>query len=46
MRRELDRDLENYIPQYKQLWLARNRPGGLADSAARFETAREAYALA
>lgn len=46
MRRELDRDLENYIPQYKQLWLARNRPGGLADSAARFETVREAYVLA
>jgi hypothetical protein len=46
MRRELDRDLEGFIPQYKQIWLARHRPGGLADSVARFETVREGYALA
>lgn len=29
--------------EYKDIWLSRNRPGGLSDSVARFETAREAY---
>jgi hexosaminidase len=29
--------------EYKEVWLARNRPGGLADSVARFKTAREQY---
>ncbi|WP_432798123.1 glycoside hydrolase family 20 zincin-like fold domain-containing protein [Poriferisphaera sp. WC338] len=30
--------LEDYIPRYKESWLARNREGGLADSVGRFET--------
>jgi hypothetical protein len=42
-RRALDSDLRDLIADYKQLWLARNRPGGLADSAGRLETARADY---
>ncbi|MCC6696357.1 MAG: family 20 glycosylhydrolase [Candidatus Hydrogenedentes bacterium] len=30
-------ELEPLIPEYRQLWLARNRSGGLKDSAGRFE---------
>jgi len=29
--------------EYQSLWLARNRPGGLVDSLARFEKARLDY---
>ena len=36
-RLELAAELEPLIPQYRELWLARNRPGGLKDSAGRFE---------
>ncbi|MBN2392904.1 MAG: family 20 glycosylhydrolase [Anaerolineae bacterium] len=36
-------DLEEAIAEHKALWLARNRPGGLEDSLARFEPLREAY---
>jgi len=43
LRRELDQDMQQIIRDYKRLWLARNRPGGLADSIARFERARKDY---
>jgi hypothetical protein len=43
LRRELDRDMQELIPQYRKVWLSRNRPGGLADSVARFETIRKNY---
>jgi len=36
-------DLEETIAEHKTLWLARNRPGGLADSLKRFEALRKAY---
>lgn len=39
----LDRDMQAIIAEYRRLWLARNRPGGLADSAARLELARADY---
>jgi len=40
---ELDRELQEIITVHEQLWLARNRPGGLTDSVARFEVARQVY---
>ncbi len=40
---ELDQDLGSIIEEYQRLWLARSRPGGLADSVARLERAREDY---
>jgi hexosaminidase len=36
-------DLEEAIAEYRALWLARNRPGGLEDSLKRFEPLRRAY---
>jgi hypothetical protein len=36
-RAELGRDLRALLADFRALWLARNRPGGLADSAARLE---------
>lgn len=36
-RRDLARELEQIISEYRRLWLVRNRPGGLPDSAGRFE---------
>jgi len=36
-------DLDALAQRHRQLWLARSRPGGLADSLARFEPARLAY---
>lgn len=36
-------DLETLAERQRQMWLARSRPGGLGDSLARFEPAREAY---
>jgi hexosaminidase len=39
----LDQDMRQIIEEYRQLWLARNRPGGLDDSAARLESARADY---
>lgn len=36
-RLELAAELEPLIPAYRELWLARNRPGGLQDSAGRLE---------
>jgi hexosaminidase len=43
LRRELRDDLKLIIREYKRLWLARNRPGGLSDSVARFEQALQDY---
>lgn len=42
-RAELAADLERLIVDYKAQWLARNRPGGLADSVARLERLRVDY---
>jgi hypothetical protein len=36
-RQELAAELEGILAQYRVLWLARNRPGGLPDSAGRLE---------
>jgi hexosaminidase len=46
LRRALDHDMQELIAQYRQVWLARNRPGGLTDSVARLEKARQAYLAA
>lgn len=35
-KRELAADLHRLVAEYESVWLARNRPGGLADSVARF----------
>jgi hypothetical protein len=40
---DLDRDMGALIEEYRAVWLARNRPGGLADSAGRLEAARQDY---
>jgi len=37
LRGELAADLAEWLPEYRTLWLARNRPGGLEDSTRRFE---------
>ena len=42
-RAALSADLESLIADYKAQWLARNRPGGLADSVARLERLRIDY---
>jgi hypothetical protein len=39
----LDDDLRDIIREYRRLWLARNRPGGLNDSVARLAAARADY---
>lgn len=39
----LDADLREIIGEYRRIWLARNRPGGLADSAGRLDRARALY---
>jgi len=36
-------DLHAAVEAYRKLWLSRNRPGGLADSLARFEKLRATY---
>ena len=36
-------ELETLIEEYRGLWLARNRPGGLKDSVARFEELLASY---
>ena len=43
VRDALDQDMQALIAEYRQLWLARNRPGGLEDSAGRLERARADY---
>ena len=42
-RNELANDLEELLVEFKSLWLARNRPGGLKDSLERFEIALVDY---
>ncbi len=42
-RRTLDQDMQAVVAEYRQLWLARNRPGGLEDSVGRLERARADY---
>jgi hypothetical protein len=39
----LARELQRLIADYRELWLARNRPGGLKESVARFERALADY---
>jgi hypothetical protein len=41
---ELDQDMQEIIEEYRRVWLARNRPGGLNDSAARFDALSLEYA--
>jgi hypothetical protein len=43
LRRELRADLAEITAEYRDLWLARSRPGGLSDSLARFEVAAQEY---
>jgi hypothetical protein len=40
---ELAADMDEIIHEHEAIWLARNRPGGLVDSAARFHRAKEDY---
>jgi hypothetical protein len=42
-RQVLATDLDQIIKEYRRLWLARSRPGGLADSAGRMNTLLDAY---
>jgi len=42
-RRKLAADLEPIVEEYRRLWLIRNRPGGLEDSAGRFENLLAQY---
>jgi hypothetical protein len=42
-RRELEDELEPIISDFKRIWLIRNRPGGLEDSAGRFERLLDQY---
>jgi hypothetical protein len=42
-RRELRRNLEGLIEEFRRLWLVRNRPGGLEDSCGRFGPLLELY---
>jgi hypothetical protein len=42
-RRSLADELDGLIDEHRTHWLARNRPGGLTDSAARLEALRTAY---
>jgi hypothetical protein len=37
LRRDLKQDLEEFLVEYKAIWLERNRPGGLPHSTARFQ---------
>jgi hexosaminidase len=43
LRHELDKDLARIIREYRRLWLARNRPGGMADSVGRLRAMRQDY---
>jgi hexosaminidase len=40
---DLTEDADRLIAEYRSLWLARSRPGGLADSAGRLERMRQDY---
>jgi hypothetical protein len=39
----LDDDMRDIIREYEDIWLARNRPGGLTDSIVALEKARADY---
>lgn len=43
LRQELYQDMQGILSEYKRIWLERNRPGGLADSIARFEALLAEY---
>lgn len=43
LKRKLKIDLARIIKEYRQLWHARNRPGGFKDSVARFEKLQKEY---
>lgn len=43
LRLHLAQDMASFIPEYEAAWLARNRPGGLADSVARFTRLLDDY---
>lgn len=43
LKQELDAELVSLMEAYRELWHARNRPGGLEESIAWMEKAREAY---
>ncbi len=45
IKRLLDADIRQIMRAHGDLWLARNRPGGLQDSLARMERVRDAYAV-
>lgn len=45
-RRALATDLEGILAEYRRLWLTRNRPGGLAESAGRLEKLLDLYRTA
>jgi hypothetical protein len=42
-RKQLATELDGLIERYQELWLARNRPGGLPDSLAWLRNLRAAY---
>ena len=44
LKRKLRTDLKRILKEYERLWLARNREGGLKDSAARLEAIAKLYA--
>ena len=46
LRRALDHDMQEFIHQYRHVWLSRNSPGGLTESVARLEKARQDYLAA
>ncbi|MCK6457504.1 MAG: family 20 glycosylhydrolase [Phycisphaerae bacterium] len=41
--RALARDIDRIIARHRELWLARNRPGGLRESLANYERLRDEY---
>jgi hypothetical protein len=43
LRRTLAEEIDGLIEAYRELWLARSRPGGLDDSVARMEKLRAEY---
>ncbi len=43
MSQQLSSDIKEIVEEYRQLWNARNRPGGLPDSLRRFEAIQQEY---
>jgi hypothetical protein len=43
IRQQLAQDADRLIAEYREIWLARNREGGLKDSLARLEKMKQAY---